>query len=126
MTVAVQEADIGHVTAVGTVLMAGSLQRQTQTHLQEEKHLDVLFKLHNNSRFKDSRIQDKSDTIGRFSAFRFISYGVCVCVSHLSGGAWVGEQVNFTEVVSQSDHLSVVRSDQCVDVGAVRALRPHT
>lgn len=61
MTVIIQEADVGHMTAVGTVLMAGSL----------------------------------------------------------GGGAWVGKQMNFTEVISQSDHLPVMRSDQSVDVGAI-------
>lgn len=32
MTVFKQEADIGHMTAVGTVLMARSLQTHTHTH----------------------------------------------------------------------------------------------
>lgn len=61
MTVVIQEADIGHMTAVSTVFMTWSLGR----------------------------------------------------------GAWVGKQVNFTEVISQSDHLPVVRSDQSIDVGAI-------
>lgn len=44
---------------------------------------------------------------------------MCFYVCHLEGGAWVGEQVNFTEVVSQSDHLPIVGPDQSIDVGAV-------
>lgn len=39
--------------------------------------------------------------------------------SNLGGGARVGKQVNFTEVVGESDHLPVVRSDQSIDVGAI-------
>lgn len=44
---------------------------------------------------------------------------VCLQLHHLEGGARVGEQVNFAEVVRQSDHLPVVRPHQSVDVGAV-------
>lgn len=43
----------------------------------------------------------------------------------LGRGTWIGEQVNFTEVVCEGDDLPVVRPDQSVDVGAIGSFRPH-
>lgn len=93
MTVVVEEADVGYMTAVGAVLMARSLRH---------KHISCLLIMN-------------------------LPAGSLLCwPTHLGGGARVGKQVHFAEVVSQSDHSPVMRSDQSVDVGPVGSFRPHT